>query len=209
MRTPLAVCLSFFALGASGRCDPGVIGSVNGQPIVAIEIEEAGHEASAAQAISPTELSRRAQAICVRDAVLEQMALARGLLRRAGYSERRQRFDEENAARQSATDNDRVIFGPKRLRWAQYRLIWREKLELALQRALAAEHPVPSPQTLQEYYRLNPARFTAPGEEAPRAFADEREHVLRLFLLSEYERAVATKVGTAKVVWCSDPAIAC
>lgn len=119
------------------------VATVNGDPITAGEFVDSlrrwrfRYEDAA-------KLRRVALDECVRFKVIQQLAREHGLLADVSDEALRRAFVEENRRRAAAIARGGIVFGPRQLKWEQFRATWLDKMERDIGRRLIVRESVQS-----------------------------------------------------------------
>jgi len=175
------------------------VGTVNGEPVFQPEFDEAMRTLQCLN-LPLAEWQRQAWQICFRNACLEQLAEAHGVLHAVGLIARRQAFDQENRARATFAAQGGRVYGPVQFRWEQFERIWWDRLNQSVSRAINAGFQPATEDEQHRYYAAHPERFTASGEDKPRPFAEVRGLTRVALSQSRYEAAVSQAMTTARCV---------
>lgn len=141
-RLVLAALAVFAGLARATDLTSAVV-TVNGDAVTAREFVESLRRLRARYE-APDQLRAVAQAECIRFKVTQQLALEHGLLSDVSDDALRRAFSDENARRAAALARGEIVYGPKRLRWDQFRATWLDRIELELGRALHARTKGPN-----------------------------------------------------------------
>lgn len=197
----LSVCVALLATSASAAeaSSPGRIAAwVNEDAVSEREFVEAMRRLRFRHERLPA-LREAALADCVQAKVLQQLARTHELVANISDEALRAAWRADNARRAGEAAQGQPVYGPKRLDWEPFRSTWFDRVERELVETLAVKAGAESKEALLQFYRENPARFTAPGAESPLPFADIRGHVIDVLRRVRYEHALRAAVAAAKI----------